>query len=275
MPISPRIERSSANTSGKPCCFGRHYKLLTIANKSHRCALETHENFSSSTEMSTFHKNNKRIRFCDPLFLYNDIFDFGQAIWYIRGSLVWNKHRVNVLLKLTWFTCLSSAISAAILNHHTGVNVHDILDLYIYPTFDTAFIIIAGVTYGVKYSKYKKSSISSEEHTSRTSEGTRPSIFTDFQRSRVFIPVLLTTTLTLFIAIPSLVRFFCLSIGNINDVMLNTTLRVLFPLGSFIDALIYVWINKSVRQLLKKKLGIKRGSVGPYLSSQEFTSTQE
>lgn len=173
----------------------------------------------------------------------------------IRYPLYWSEDRTKILLKVTWVISISSAITVSIVYHFTRFKVLEALDLYVYPTLNLIFLICAGVTYVFIFHKYKQSRI---PPVSSVTGQQRESTFKIFRKSRFYIPVLLITTFILFMAIPDFVQTFYVAMGNDHNhnFVLNTTLRILWALCYISDAIIYIWLKDSVRNLLKRKLGL-------------------
>ena len=46
-----------------------------------------------------------------------------------------------------------------------------------------------------------------------------------------------------------------------SDVILTTSLRIMWACSYLVDAIIYIWIKTSVRNLLKRKMGFRRNRV--------------
>ena len=176
----------------------------------------------------------------------------------IRYPLYWNELYTRNLLTITWAMSISTAITVSIVHHYTGVDFHVILDMYIYPIFDIVFIIIAVLTYGFIFHKYKQTRNPPTENTTSTSNYRRPNVLRVFQNSRFYIPVLLITTFIFFMAIPEMIHL-CLVVSNGNHFdPLKTILTILWALSYFSDAIIYIWMKPSVKRVLLRKLGIRR-----------------
>ena len=191
----------------------------------------------------------------------------------IKYHLYWNEQRTKYLITTTWCLTLTSAITVSIVYHYTGFKVHEGLDLYVYPTFNIIFLIIASLTYGFIFHKYKKSR---HPPVQLGNTQVRQSTFRVFQRSRFYIPVLLITSFILFMAVPDFIQMACVASGQSHDghFVLTTCLRILWAISYFIDAVIYILIKTSVRNLLKEKFGLKREtSSRAYVTSMRQSET--
>ena len=123
---------------------------------------------------------------------------------------------------------------------------------YVYPCFDLSVIVLSIVTYLYIFKRYK----SSQSRTSSTSIESRAHSLSSanlFKNSKFFIPLLLTITFAIFIAVPDL-SFFIIEINKKKYPALHVALRLCYPLSDLADAFIYLYLQPSVRRLLWKKL---------------------
>ena len=185
--------------------------------------------------------------------------------------------RTKTLLIVTWCTSLSSAITVSMVYHFTGFEVHEALDLYVYPTFNVIFLVIAVLTYGFIFHKYKKSRLPPVQ-ASFNRDIRRQSTFQVFQKSRFYIPVLLITSFILFMAIPDFIQMGFVASGESHDGMfvLTTSLRILWAISYLIDAIIYIFIKTSVRNLLHEKFSCRCCSINRRNSGSDvFVMTRQ
>ena len=162
----------------------------------------------------------------------------------IRYLLYWNELRTRSLLLGTWCLSLMSALGASITYYFTHFDVHEKLDLYVYPTLNTIFIVTALLTYGFIFRKYKQTRIP-------------PVPLPVSEESRFYIPVLLISTYIVFMCIPSFTQTIHVALGYKHDydVIINNVLRILWSMSYLSDAIIYIFLRKSVRRLLQAKFG--------------------
>ena len=180
----------------------------------------------------------------------------------IKYHLYWNEYRTKNLIVTTWIVTLSSAVTASIVYHFTGFDVHETLDLNIYPKFDVVFLIVAGTTYPLIFHKYKQSRAPPHLIRLITQSSMEEAVetFKVFKQSRFYIPLLLTVSFTMFMVIPEFVNFSQVVSGHkhCDDSVLMICLRILWTMSYLVDAIIYIWIRTSVRKLLKRKLRKRR-----------------
>ena len=64
-------------------------------------------------------------------------------------------------------------------------------------------------------------------------------------------------------AVPDFIQMIHVTSGgdHDSDVVLTTSLRVMWAVSYLLDAVIYIWMKTSVRRLLKKKLGFHHNRV--------------
>ena len=181
------------------------------------------------------------------------------VLLHLRYPLFWNKIRTIFLLKLTWLVCILGAVSVLIANHLIHIHPLYYADMYVYPSFDIAFLTIATITYAVMFEKYRKSKMNVVQHvTVGSSNQFRPSTIQLFRKSRFYIPMLLITSFVVFMAIPDLVQTFYVTMQDVEDEVLGNVLRILWAMSYLTDAVIYIWLKVSVRELLRRKLGLGR-----------------
>ena len=144
---------------------------------------------------------------------------------------------------------------ASLTYKYTGFTVLEALDLFIYPTFNTVFLCVAVLTYAFIFIKYKQSRLPPVPYPA-VSRPCEMNAFRIFKRSRFYIPVLLITTYIFFMCVPAFVQTVHVAMGNGHDydVIINNVLRILWSMSYLMDAIIYIFLKKSVRRLLKLKL---------------------
>ena len=128
---------------------------------------------------------------------------------------------------------------------------------FIYPTLEFAFILLAIVTYVVIFKKYDGSERVLSQRRKSVRENRKPdSSFTVFRKSRFFVPFLLILSFIIFMVIPDLIVLFVgvLSGGSapLSDVLISSC-WISYAVANIVDALIYIFMQDSVRRLLWKK----------------------
>ena len=128
----------------------------------------------------------------------------------MKYPLYWNGDRTKMLLITTWVITISSAITVSVVHHFTGFEVLEVLDWYVYPTFNVIFLICAVIAYGFIFHKYKESRMPPVPYITGQR---RESTYQIFRKSRFFIPVLLITTFIFFLAIPDFIQTVHVAMG--------------------------------------------------------------
>ena len=169
----------------------------------------------------------------------------------IRYPSYWNEKYTRYLLKGTWVVSIITAITVSIIDYHNEVNSLRILDMYIYPALNIVFLITAFATYIFIFHKYKQTR---SPPTYRLPCTTQPSAFEVFRKSRFHIPVLLISTTLIFQSAPGLIQQIVVSAEIKLSNRFKTALSIFWSLSYFSDAVIYIWIKVSVRELLKGKV---------------------
>ena len=124
----------------------------------------------------------------------------------IKYHLYWSEFRAKNLLLLTWLVTICSAVVACMGHHFTGFAVHEVLDLYVYPTFDVIFLVIAIITYTFIFHKYKQSRLPPVILSRRSSMVVCVKTWKVFKQSRFYIPLLLTVTFIVFMVVPEFIN---------------------------------------------------------------------
>lgn len=132
---------------------------------------------------------------------------------------------------------------------------------YVYPCCDIFIICLLFCTYIFIFKEYKFSQLGSLQALSTSAAATAsPSTLKLFQNSNFFIPVLLTLSFTVFIALPDLLYFFLIVIDKRkkNDIFLVLA-RLSYSVSDLLDALIYLFLHPLVREKLAEKVRYIRG----------------
>ena len=184
----------------------------------------------------------------------------------IKYHLYCDEIKAKYMMGITWVITAVVTTVASLLHAFLGLEMHAILFLYIHPTLDIIFVVIACVTYSLIFREYKKIRLPPGTNKSMR----QPSILQVFRRSRFYVSTLLIATFVLFMVIPEMVHVYIFSImdnrGNQHGHVyadVNTACRICFSLGYLSDVFIYVFMEPPVKQLLLKTLGVRRVNIAP------------
>ena len=117
-------------------------------------------------------------------------------------------------------------------------------------------IVLAMITYSVMFHKYRKSltvMILCNRETGDSRSGGRLSVLKTFVQSKFCIPVLLITTFLSLIALPDIIHSAYIINGHPTK-KLAIVARFLYNLSDTCDAIIYLFFQKKVRDLICRKL---------------------
>ena len=146
-----------------------------------------------------------------------------------------------------------------------------ILTLYVNPTISLLYFAFALITYVILFLKY----LQSQRNMRRLpTDNTRISPWKAFVGSRFFIPVLLIGSYLLLISVPSLAR--TAAGWTKSDSSANLTYEVLSRLSYTVDAIIYIYVSKPVRNILLTRLTLFHNIIrtGIFRNTQEVSFDQ-
>ena len=174
----------------------------------------------------------------------------------IKYPLYWNEAKAKWLLRLTWIIGVSLSIVISLLTHFTEYIWQNFFFKYFYPILEFGFIILAVLTYSFIFLKYK------ETRDIPSTIGPRgkhqSSLFQVFRKSRFYITVLLTSTFLTFMVTPDLIYLFVGVVNGNKTEQLLTICWISYAVSNLSDAWIYIFMQKSVKKLLLKKLKLLR-----------------
>ena len=171
----------------------------------------------------------------------------------LRYKIYCTETKAKHLLQVTWIVALLICTSVSLTYHFNGYIWQTTFFMYVYPTFDFAFIILALITYVFIFLKYRKSRRKYFQSYSQPNIK-RDSTFKIFRKSNFFIPVLLISTFVIFLLIPDLVYLFYGIVGNNESDTLFATCDVSYAISNLADGWIYIFMQKSIKAMLWTKM---------------------
>lgn len=174
----------------------------------------------------------------------------------IKYHLYCDTKKAKLTLKVTWVISTSTALSLAFLHGFTTVDLVSPCLKYVYPTFEIIFIVLAFITYGFLFHKYRKSRIPPVQVVG--SQNRAPTVLECFQTSRFHVPVLLIASFLIFVTVADLMYTFGVAVNYSKMSLVNEICRMSIVIGCLSDAIIYIFISPSVKHLLLKKLRWKK-----------------
>ena len=142
----------------------------------------------------------------------------------------------------------SMAVVYAFKQDYRNLFNHAVFVLYV--PLEVLFIILAFSTYGFLFHKYWKLRAPPVQVSGITAPS--PSVLQVFRKSRFYVAILLITTFFIFAIIPEMMLH--LSMASFSDETKEVILMFIV-VGWVCDAVIYVFMNPSVKRLLMRKVG--------------------
>ena len=173
----------------------------------------------------------------------------------MKYNVLWSVNKTKYTLIVTWVVCITLGVIVSLLYELFNLHYESYIT-YVHGVFDIGFIILALVTYGVLFSKYKNSLSMQTRNTECGQSDRRQSLFEVFRQSNFYISVLLITTFLLLVAVPDIIISVNLIAYNSTTEFSRHACVMLFLLSHTSDACIYILLQKKVRELIIKKLRI-------------------
>ena len=177
----------------------------------------------------------------------------------IKYHLYCDEDKAKFSLKVTWGISVLSTIIISLVHGVIKIDVFDPLYMYVYPTLDLMFTIIAVVTYGSLFHRYRKARLPPTQQSTSGSNQKQESLLHVFQASKFYIPTLLIATFLLFMVIPDLLTPF--GITGSEESLVYKFCIFSFGFGYLSDAIIYIFLSISVKKLLLKRWRIRRHAI--------------
>ena len=181
----------------------------------------------------------------------------------IKYPVYWNEQKAKRLVYTTWVVGVCMPVCVLLMHHigHISIDaIADVLFLYICPTFDFSFTILAVITYSFLFQRYRKSRVLptvsmhlTHGMTNQESPNSN-SIFKIFRKSNFYITVLLILSFLIFMVLPNMVYLFYGVVGGHKSKTLDEALLILYNISYLLDAWIYIFAQQSVRNLFYRKL---------------------
>lgn len=186
---------------------------------------------------------------------------------HFRYSTLCTIGRVKLLLLVTWFIGFGLIICLSILSSN-GIISSDYTpyDYYAYLSLALGFIILAIFTYGILFHSFRKSlELRTRSSLATTVTATRlnstSNIYAVFRQSNFYISILLITNFVVFLVAPDLLYLFDglrNKFSQPDDNLVEYIVVTMYVISDLIDAYIYIFIKKNVRDLLEEKLKVLR-----------------
>lgn len=163
-----------------------------------------------------------------------------------------NESIAKYLLFVTWIIGAMISLSVIIAHYVIEYTWESFFFKYFYPTLEIAFILLALGTYVVIFRYYRKSleiQFKNKKYSNNETEDSNV-----FRISRFFVPILLIASFIIFMLIPDLVYLFYGILGKNESKTLLACCWISYAISNLLDGWIYIFMQKSVKTTLKKKL---------------------
>ena len=188
-----------------------------------------------------------------------------EIVLNIKYPVYWSEEKARNLLIVTWV--VSGLITVAFCIAHGLLEWawEPVIFTYFFPTMEFLFVFLAITTYIFIFRKYKITRISPAPNLeilklSPKTRKRRRSSFYIFRRSKFFIPVLLILTFLIFMVGADLTLLFVGVIQGNDSLELRTAVFISYAISNLFDAWIYIFLQKDVKRLLYRKLGLVSAS---------------
>lgn len=173
----------------------------------------------------------------------------------IRYPLYWSQERAKYLIITTWSVGLLICIIFSIISgdHCNKVTYQDIFPVYVYPTFDFIFIIIAVTTYVFIFRKFMEKRGNDVTHSTKQRKH-KQNVIKVFFKSRFYVSALLIASFLVFVVLPDLLWLFVDIIYKKRSYDLVAACNMCYSIWYLSNAFIYIYLKVSVKQLFWKRL---------------------
>ena len=180
--------------------------------------------------------------------------------------------RTKYLIIGSWLVAIITCVSLSLVGKYTRFFIDDISMSYAYTVLDFSYLILAVLTYSSIFFKLMQSRIiQTPVRPHGTSTGCRSNISETFQKSRFYVCLLLISSFLVCNTIPGLVYIFVILFDGKLPRQVSITLYACYILSDTTDACIYIFLQRSLRTLLWKKLRCHSIAVHPTTTTGTLT----
>ena len=173
---------------------------------------------------------------------------------------------------LTWMLGGVVVVTLSLLHYHTSYDWEEHIFKYCFPILNFSFLIIAFISYGFVFCKYKQVhtvppprnrtvkysaktiSVITLAAPPRENRGGRMGVFQLIRSSRFFAIFLLIVTFVFFIVVPDLVYLFVSVLNKNSSHALDIACWISYAIGNLADCYIYIFMQPSVRKFFLNKM---------------------
>ena len=170
----------------------------------------------------------------------------------IKYHNYWNEVKARWLLIVTWVIGILLSVTISLMHRFTDYIWQDAFFKYFFPTLEFAFVILAVITYGFIFHRFKVT------RAPPTCCIEQLSLYQVFRKSRFYISVLIILTFLIFMVIPDLIYLFVGIINGNETETLSVCCWISYAVSNLLDAWIYIYMQPEIRNLLLRKVFRRR-----------------
>ena len=174
-----------------------------------------------------------------------------------KYPLYWNRTKTRYLLTTTWLVSIITCIAVCVVYSQEKVDYRLFFTKYIHSVFNFGFIALIVVTYSYIIRKFRKRATTSL-HINFTDQQPQ-TLCNMICKEKFYVCFLLVTSFILFMVIPNL--FYLFYDLSASKHQLKDEVKVFYQISFLSDAIIYIFMQPSVRRLLWKRLGVNKRPV--------------
>ena len=163
----------------------------------------------------------------------------------MKYPVYWNETKTRYLLISTWAIGLFTSVSVSICYKYLDFKWRDAFFKYFYPTIEFTFIVLALITYGFIFHKYRQTRLRVPGCMSVYKVTSTLHIF---RKSRFYIPVLLIITFLLLMIAPDITYLIVGIVYKSESETLLTCCWISYAISNLADAYIYIFVQYEVRK---------------------------
>ena len=180
----------------------------------------------------------------------------------IKYEVYWSPLKTKRLIFFTSLVCIAVSLLVSVTWFQMHWNVTTFVNIYLYPPFMVVFIICAVITYSYIVKKIianRKREDRLMKQMTKNHKKLSPQI-QQKPKSAIFVPTIVIVTFILFMVIPNFIYTIDKNISKLPVHMVDINC-VLFPLGFIVDAVVYIFSVKTLRNIFNKHIRKKNTTV--------------
>lgn len=170
---------------------------------------------------------------------------FFEVYLNLKYPIYFTKGVVRICLAGCWAIGFSLGMALCVARYLYGTNTLDVIYRVLFPLFEIIFFTVAVMTYTYIYSKYRLLLRNPVGNRNRSNA---------FGKPKFFVPTLIIFTFFFFAIIPDQLHLFLFYIYDIGSKLLLNIILTLYVIGFICDAVIYIFFQRTTRQILRMKI---------------------